>query len=140
MGYRSEVLLAIELPSKQAMYEFVAIAKAGASVEVIEAINDYGMYAPEHTENVAIIAHYDHVKWYNSFSDVQAHDHILELASEMRYPTLFLRIGEDADDVENRWVWGDSGVVEATLLYDMDIVRHIDTPADIKPIELPDRA
>jgi hypothetical protein len=81
-----------------------------------------------------ITAYFSHVKWYDSFDDVQAHMHMLEsLGSDDDDDTginaRFVRIGEDADDCEDE-AYGDGNGYDIPLY----ISRVVDTEYELKEV------
>jgi len=43
------------------------------------------------------------VKWYESYEDVKAFDAMLVEVTELGYCSEFVRVGEESDDIENRY-------------------------------------
>lgn len=106
MGYRSDVLQAIAFPSKDKLISFLAECKLDNVIDK-EELDEYEVRVfcdmpdlPETKFAYVLHAEFREVKWYDSFSDVQQHEAMLELANEKGYPICFIRIGEDADDTQ----------------------------------------
>lgn len=87
MGYRSYVALAFK--------------KDAVSKEVIDEAKKYWdeSYWREREEDV-ILFYAEEVKWYDSYSDVQAIENIIQSMDEENYQ--FIRIGEEPGDIEER--------------------------------------
>jgi len=124
MGYRSDVAYTIrfvhedDTNNKQSFYVFLAEAKANAATALCFTAPNVPSWVFEVDEEEYQINFYaDSVKWYETFSDVQAHRALLRLASEWeendhaRIGYAFVRIGEESDDVEESvseladWGW-----------------------------------
>jgi len=125
MGYRSDVLQAIAFPSKDKLLSFLTECRLDGVIDK-EELDHYEVRVfcdmpdlPETKFTYVLHADFRDVKWYESFSDVQQHEAMLELANDRRYPTCFIRIGEETEDiVENvdcgyddtfEFIWWDYG-------------------------------
>ena len=100
MGYRSEV--------KSLVYgEPAAMAKFKAdNAELIEALAvDYGSDLTHTNNDEFDIMFLDlpYSKWYDSFSEVIRWTNLLDLANEAELMTEFVRIGEEAGDIEQEY-------------------------------------
>jgi hypothetical protein len=126
MGYRSDVAYTIrfvhedDTNNKQSFYTFIAEAKVNAAAALCFTTPNTPSWVFEvDEENYQINFHADHVKWYESFPEVQAHTALLGLASEWdndednhaHIGCAFVRIGEESDDIEESmsesadWGW-----------------------------------
>lgn len=126
MGYRSDVAYTIrfvhedDTNNKQSFYTFIAEAKSKAAAALCFTTPNTPSWVFEvNEEHYQINFYADHVKWYESFSDVQAHEALLALASEWdndednhaHIGYAFVRIGEESNDIEERlsesadWGW-----------------------------------
>ena len=126
MGYRSDVAYTIrfvhedDTNNKQSFYTFLAEAKANAATALCFTMPNVPNWVFEVDEGQYRINFYaDHVKWYESFADVQTHEALLNLASEWdndednhaHIGYAFVRIGEESNDIEERlsesadWSW-----------------------------------
>ena len=126
MGYRSDVAYTIrfvhedDTNNKQSFYTFLAEAKANAATALCFTtpnVPSWGFEVDE--ENYQINFYADNVKWYESFTDVQCHEALLNLANEWdedegNYAHIgyaFVRIGEESDDIVEKlsdsadWGW-----------------------------------
>ena len=115
MGYRSDVAYTIrfvhedDTNNKQSFYTFIAEAKVSAAALCFTTPNTPSWVFEVDEKQYQINFYADHVKWYESFSDVQAHEALLALASHIGYA--FVRIGEESNDIEERlsesadWSW-----------------------------------
>jgi hypothetical protein len=124
MGYRSDVAYTIrfvhedDTNNKQSFYTFLAEAKVNAATAAC--FGDHGWAEFETDEaNFRINFACEDVKWYESYPDVACHEALINLARDWDEDTdnhsciayRFVRIGEDADDVEQKeggdadWDW-----------------------------------
>ena len=129
MGYRSDVGYKIKfdkdlewlesvaddkknVTSKDLFNLFVTEAKSKEETKLCFDDDDGAFEIDD--ENLSITFFAESVKWYESFEDVQCHEKLLELADEWLeqhniedkfYSPLrwgFVRVGEEADDIEER--------------------------------------
>ena len=100
MGYRSDVKYVMQFMDKDARDDFVAVKKVAADDAMKEAIDSWDLSVQD--DRIYFSA--DQWKWYSgSFPIVDAHEKLLEDCEEMGGAYLFYRIGENVDDVEERW-------------------------------------
>lgn len=112
MGYRSQVAIALK---KETYYKHENV------------LRDYLKDCDDVPENeLGFYFYWDSVKWYDSYEDVKAVQNIMKESGWEEYA--FIRIGEEADDVEQE---GDTGSFE---LY---VCRSIDIPSS-KTVEKKD--
>lgn len=109
MGYRSEVILVV---GKEVMPQFlVTLAKSSEARALC--YHDTSKYIQNHEEEGTCLFYWDHIKWYDSFEEVQAIEDFLdwcdgediEVDGDQRGAcefVQFLRIGEELDDMEAR--------------------------------------
>lgn len=101
MGYRSDVKYVIAFPTAEAKIAFMA------QVRMIGGALQDAMDETDHTSHERrIYFAEDSVKWYDSYTGVQAHNKLMQMADEQP-PELcdgydFVRIGEELDDIETR--------------------------------------
>lgn len=97
MGYRSDVKYVIVFPSIEKRDEFLVKQKMLGSDETKKAINEL-----ETLEGKPVARfHEEDTKWYDDYPDVKTHHALMELAvDEFGGAYYFVRIGEDADDIE----------------------------------------
>lgn len=126
MGYRSDVAYTIrfvhedDTNNKQSFYTFLAEAKSkAATAACFTTPNTPSWVFVIDEAKFRINFHADHVKWYESFPEVQAHEALLSLASEWdedednhaHIGYAFVRIGEESDDIVEKlsesadWSW-----------------------------------
>jgi hypothetical protein len=121
MGYRSEVAYAIQVDRQSSQREpvpdksgvwflFLSEARVNPDTQMAMYICREGEYAEEkdrwwegglNMKERAIHIHFDDVKWYEDYPDVQSFDALIKMAKE--YPQLegaYARKGEDHDDCE----------------------------------------
>jgi hypothetical protein len=97
MGYRSEVKSLVYGTSEQ-MAKFKA-----DNAELIEALaEDFGFDVKQWAlgKYSMIYLSLDYSKWYDSYSEVIRWHNLLTLAQEAELMTEFVRIGEEAGDIE----------------------------------------
>ena len=103
MGYRSEVAYIIRFKDKEMRELFVSIQRAKADPHINEALNEV-----VEVEDNMLGYHADHVKWYESYEDVQAHEMLLRdsIALFNEHEDLtgyrFIRLGEEQDDTVSK--------------------------------------
>lgn len=99
MGYRSQVAYVIEFADLQTLNEFIALVMVKGGEER-KALSECLILPSEH--RICYCA--DDVKWYEHFTQVQAHTWLYNYAIERfgveRAGYEFVRIGEDSNDVE----------------------------------------
>lgn len=121
MGYRSEVVAAIGMPSMdfivqkmaalklledQSIFEFIL---GGSSVreeemnvsDYLKGQEGYEPLPPGHDKWYIWEFEENDIKWYDSYPDIQAWDAIMEEAGEKGMYVQFLRVGEETGDVTN---------------------------------------
>lgn len=103
MGYRSDVGYVIRFKNMDTMKRFVAVHAIDEHTR--EALEDCKVYIGPSPPELHFDANY--VKWYESFDDVQAHESLLSFlddnGSEYDAGYKFVRIGEEDDDIEQRY-------------------------------------
>jgi hypothetical protein len=97
MGYRSDVAYAIAFPSEDKRIRFMATAALDPEIE----LKDFKLI-----DDTTVLLSYDDVKWYDEYDWVKAHKRLLEDAKNQLFGWQFLRVGEEAGDVEQD---GDDG-------------------------------
>ena len=130
MGYRSEVSYVIRFESKEVMDTFIGVQLVKKDTHTTDALKELAIVEGD---TPVIFFHADDVKWYDGYPDVKAHmDLIDDAVDNYKADALFLRCGEDADDLEEE-AYGEDGVD----LYDYISVNRpsicIDT-GNTKPI------
>ena len=108
MGYRSEVAYVIRFKDKAMRDIFTALQRAKADTHINTALNEM-----VEVEDNMLGYHADHVKWYDDYPEVRAHqtlmkDTIAMFANEETIPDYdnqagyrFIRLGEETDDIED---------------------------------------
>ena len=98
MGYRSQVKSVIYGSSEN-------IAKLKATQEYLNVLDQFDSeYLSEHSINdntQAILFSGGHLKWYDEYADVKAWHKLIELSPSVGLSAEFLRVGEEAGDIEN---------------------------------------
>jgi hypothetical protein len=131
MGYRSEVAIIVQMdrPERDVKHSdktikdwhlFISELKANPKCEkaMKELTKESGLidYGGIDMKNCSLYAHFEDMKWYGSYSEVQSFQAILDIAQEyidqtkhqFKMSACFLRVGEEVDDVE-RDAWGEEG-------------------------------
>ena len=103
MGYRSDVKYVMAFMDKDARDTYVAVQKMAGGEGYEEAIKDWDLDVQE--DRIYFSA--DNWKWYESFPVVQAHDELLSKCYDMGGAYVFYRIGENWDDMEERYECSD---------------------------------
>jgi len=99
MGYRSEVAYVIRFKDKAMRELFVNLQRAKADPHINEALNELA-----EVEDCLLGYHADHVKWYEGYEGVKAHETLLSDSIDMFNQDedivgwRFVRLGEESDD------------------------------------------
>lgn len=110
MGYRSDVAIGIGFLRAEDLVKFMAKLTLSGETDVVHEMNDhYGVQDIDYkaglggqiAKGVMLTAFWESVKWYEGYLDVQASNKLLHFAEEAGFPTVFVRIGENIDDVEH---------------------------------------
>ena len=107
MGYRSEVAYVLRFTNKEMKDNFVNLQRAKADKEINEALD-----ALVEVEDNMLGYHADHVKWYDDYPDVKAHETLMKDTIKLfgdEYSTdyneqagyRFVRLGEEQEDNED---------------------------------------
>ena len=114
MGYRSDVAYTIrfvddhDTNNEQSFYTFLLEAKANPKCQI-------ALAEVEIDSKKQMFTYYESdVKWYENYSDVGSHMALVSLAEDWasqvlegklncKIGSMFLRIGEDTDDIEQRY-------------------------------------
>lgn len=117
MGYRSDVGLALTQAAVQTLNEKLnALDKMS---EAFSVITDFFAYADKHFEDNnsgSEVYLWEYVKWYEEFPDVGFIEHLLAELDWSDY--LFIRIGEELEDIDTRGSFWDNP-------FDLGISRSI---------------
>ena len=131
MGYRSEVAIIVQMdrPERDVKHSdktikdwhlFISELKANPKCEkaMKELTKESGLidYGGIDMKNCSLYAHFEDMKWYGSYSEVQSFQAILDIAQEyidqtkhqFKMSACFLRVGEEDGDLE-RDTWGEEG-------------------------------
>jgi len=99
MGYRSEVAYVIRFKDKAMRELFVSLQRAKADKHINEALDELA-----EVEDCLLGFHADHVKWYDGYDGVKAHETLMsdsiDLFNQDEDITgwRFVRLGEESDD------------------------------------------
>jgi hypothetical protein len=142
MGYRSDVALGIIFADAGALKEFALKVVAFQPDNVREALTDY---CESETTQGFIFAGFEGYKWYPSYGEVEGHMQLQSIAREHGACTVYLRVGEEPDDIEREFsepnIDKDCFDVEEIeqrmqILYDsFDVSVRIDRPQGGKQLE-----
>ena len=132
MGYRSEVAIIVQMDRPEKAGEkhsdktikdwhlFISELKANPKCEkaMKELTKESGLidYGGIDMKNCSLYAHFEDMKWYGSYSEVQSFQAILDIAQEyidqtkhqFKMSACFIRVGEEDGDLE-RDAWGEEG-------------------------------
>lgn len=134
MGYRSDVAVGIQFPTRDDLIGFCTFMRMNSNKHVMELLEEFSEVIGRDDDHV-IMYTVDSVKWYDSYPEVQAMEFVLKMAQERDYATVFMRVGENYDDIEVEWHEPDAG--KHSCLYDLfDISRNILFPSNVKPLKL----
>jgi hypothetical protein len=99
MGYRSEVAYVIRFKNKAMRELFVNLQQAKADKHINEALSEL-----VEVEDCLLGYHADHVKWYDEYDGVKAHETLMHDSIDMFNQDedivgwRFVRLGEESDD------------------------------------------
>jgi len=127
MGYRSDVVIAIEFEGREDLVSFVAFMRMNTKPAVQDVLND--MVSIPETNIIALII--EGVKWYDTYEYTQAAEHIHEIARDREASTMRMIVGEEYNDITYDV---HSGVGYSTLDQHFDVVRYIKFPSDTAPM------
>ena len=117
MGYRSEVFIAVALPTIPVLSELVSVYALDPRVQRCKTVDDWLLRHQDFSEYYShknggsfytMTYHNDHTKWYEAYEDVEAFMHLGKLCSTFAeergemfsYAYRFCRIGEEHGDIE----------------------------------------
>jgi hypothetical protein len=142
MGYRSDVLLVVALRTPAQYDELMAVYAMDPLVQKHNTVGEWTKHVYE--DHVILAFKGTDLKWYESYEDVQAIEHLLTLANTFAeergfdvpndpeapqvpepvfpYATARIRIGEESDDSEMEYQENDSYLVE--VLYSRAGIRR----------------
>lgn len=134
MGYRSDIKFVLDFPSVEKRDAFVNMVRVRGDEHEVKMLDEMTINEGERH----ILGSFDNWKWYDSFPEVQAVESLLEEAASdeenndtSNYPNnydpkpiwhgsyLFLRIGENWDDNEERY--GGADVPWGTVLFNRSV-------------------
>lgn len=105
MGYRSDVRIRTTKEGLEIMEKFVEkYIKENVNEENLEGYDYNLLNSAEITENTnSITLDWNYMKWYDRYKDVDAIMKSLDELSNKDIDYQYVRIGEEVDDVEERW-------------------------------------
>jgi|TARA_R110000822_G_scaffold9146_11_gene35734 hypothetical protein len=129
MGYRSDVYIAVAFTCEEDLKEVLAVYAIDPLVQKHDLLKAW-----EQREDNILYFHEDSVKWYDSSEAVQGIMHMLSLVDtfyeerdEMQVAHRFVRIGEEMDDIEERYEIGnDQGILIDKLWEGISIIRNVE--------------
>ena len=104
MGYRSDVVIAVAMGSKEDMDELVSVYALNIFVQKENLIPEWEI--GEYEDAWVAMYKAEGVKWYDSYDDVKGFEALTKLAENfweernMPYAYRFIRIGEEDNDIE----------------------------------------
>lgn len=105
MGYRSDVLIAVAFESKEHRDEVWAVYCMDQRVKDNNLAEAWQTY--DEGEYPVLWYQENHVKWYDSYAEVQGIEHLIDVASNfaqergLHYAANMLRVGEEMTDIEH---------------------------------------
>ena len=144
MGYRSHVVSAIYGPTED-INKLIVLGKLAP----LNVFDKFSCYIDLYAVNQFVVGYKDSefrlimfdaqdVKWYDTYSDVQAWHKLMDNAKEMNLNVEFARVGEDPDDIE-RIESGDSleGLLSVETYSSIDYLHFSDgTKIDLDTLNL----
>ena len=107
MGYRSDVGLALSKAGVGRLQEKLAtLDKASETFFNVTELLKYAYKHQKHEETGAELFLWDYLKWYDNYSDVRFIEDLMGELEDEEF--LFLRIGEDMNDNEEKGSVGDN--------------------------------
>lgn len=136
MGYRSDVVVAIQFDDLKHLRTFLAKCKLLGDAYLNEAISMYAYSrrqgAPTYPPCQIMFMTLHGVKWYEGYPDINAHHQLRRLAWEANAASILIRIGEEHDDTEwdiNVPMYKENGCVLAEL-FSIDRKLYIEVDPD----------
>ena len=121
MGYCSEVAIVIKKEDYENHFK---------GVEQLKDLLEIGKII---TREDLVIIHWDWIKWYDSFPEIQLVNQILDyMENQENHPYSFTRIGEEDGDIETQYYAGKNEEYLCEYNYP---VTYIDIPHDWEEIE-----
>ena len=128
MGYRSDVHIAVAFDNADTLREVMAVYAMHPKVQEFNLAENWRIQ-----RDTVLYLHCDYSKWYDSYEDVQAYEHLMSVAElfheerDIAFAYYFVRIGENLDDIEIREQHGgDDGNLMEMLWSAMQITRCVD--------------
>jgi hypothetical protein len=120
MGYRSDVYIAVAFANEEDMKEVMAVYAMNPHVQKLNLLERWDI-----RDGNILYFEEKCTKWYDGYEEVQGIEHMLSLVddffySEREIPLAYraIRIGEDADDIEQREQHGDGDGSLIAMLWD----------------------
>jgi hypothetical protein len=130
MGYRSDVVIAIEFEEREHLVSFIAFMRMNTTPAVQEVLDD--MVSIPDTNIIALIQ--QGIKWYDTYEYTQAAEHIYGMAKEREASTMCMIVGEEYNDITYDANCYPSSTAFSTLDQHFDIVRYIKFPTTTIPM------
>ena len=127
MGYRSDVVIAIEFEEREQLVSFVAFMRMNTRYISMQEVLDDMVTIPD-TNILALVC--EGIKWYESYDYTQAAEHIHNMAGERGASSMRIIIGEEYDDVTYQVCTYEY----STLDQHFDLVRYIKFPTNLIPL------
>ena len=115
MSYRSDVAITMRKEDYELLKEFDKENKN--LIDLLES-------ATIREKAGAVSLYWEWLKWYDSFSEVEAIEEFLGKLSDEDKPYKFIRIGEEWDDIEREENWGDE-MKYGEVCYTVNDLIHI---------------
>lgn len=131
MGYRSDVAIAVAFNTREQMEEVLAVYRIDPRVQKHNVMKEWKL-CPDHEPPYMVYAQ-NAVKWYDSYEDVKAFEHIINVCESFaavrgfEYLYRLVRIGEEQSDIDVAEGGNDPGYYMSDFLNDrLHPVRHIE--------------
>jgi len=104
MGYSSDVVIGVAFKTRKQMEEVLAVYRMDPKVQKHNVMEKWKL-CPDHEPPYMVFTGND-VKWYDSYEDVQAFEHIASVCEDFadergfEYAYRIVRIGEEDTDVD----------------------------------------
>jgi len=153
MGYRSDVALAVAIPSMKTMLEVLSVYRMHPNVQKENLLEDYWqLKMPEmelhngDKQPICVLFYkVDDIKWYDGYEDVEGMSHINtvckqfaeERGDEFDYAYWFVRIGEQEDDIETVGDYTDTDIGHEMFSCLQDIIwvtREVQTDDNLPDV------
>jgi hypothetical protein len=101
MGYRSEVALCLSPAGETLLQQYLAEMQGSLpKQEFLDISNFFNAPADILKEDGSVLRYWKWYKWYDEYAEVQLANRVISELEDEEF--LFLRVGDDHDDIEER--------------------------------------